>query len=85
MSADRPTSIMARRRVKRGAPIRVAASDNEALKRELDRWVNGREGWNEGEWNALMCDLRLQGFTDLIDTPKGREIIEGYLKSRCGK
>ncbi|MFH0799107.1 MAG: hypothetical protein V2A66_02855 [Pseudomonadota bacterium] len=69
-----------RRRVMRTSSVPVNKTDAKTLKRELNTWLAGRTIWNHGDWEGLLGDLRTKGYSDLIDTPKGRDAIGLYLE-----
>jgi hypothetical protein len=86
MPIEKITSKVERRRVCRTNTAPIANNDTHALKRDLDTWLSCHTSWNHEEWLGLLADLAGKGYTDLIDTPKGQELIGRYLEQRknCG-
>lgn len=80
MAIDRITTKTERRRIARPAEIKMPAPSAHALKSELNIWLEPRTCWNHEDWMNLLGDLREKGYTDLIDTPKGQELIGRYLE-----
>ena len=80
MPGDKITTKNERRRISRPAEIRMPVPSAQALKGELNTWLDSRTCWNHEEWLVLLGDLRERGYSDLIDTPKGQELIGRYLE-----
>lgn len=58
---------------------------SSSLKKELGSWLGERTIWNHDDWLCLLSGLRLKGYSDLIDTPKGHEAIGLYLEANRKK
>lgn len=86
MTTDRITTRTERRRVSRCGEVPIRQNDAETLRRDLDGWLESRNCWSHEEWLSLLGDLRQKGYSDLIDTPKGQELIGRYLENnkKCG-
>lgn len=51
------------------------------LKEELNNWLASRTVWNHEDWTRLLADLRVKGYSDLVDTPRGQDAIGLYLET----
>jgi hypothetical protein len=80
MVNEKVTSKLNRRKINRCANISVKNMSVDALKDHLNVWLESRTCWNHDEWVGLLSDLRDKGYSDLIDTPKGQEVIGRYLE-----
>ncbi len=81
MATEKITTRMERRRAVRPEGVVLGGSGVGELKEDLNRWLVGRSVWNHEEWEGLLRDLRTKGYSDLIDTPKGQEVIGRYLEN----
>lgn len=81
MATEKVTTRSERRRVLRPEGVVVRSSSVDELKQDLNQWLEGRTVWNHDEWEGLLGDLRTKGYSDLIDTPKGQEVIGRYLEN----
>lgn len=70
-----------RRRITKTEAIPTNKTSADSLKTELDTWLCGKTIWNHNDWLSLLSDLRTKGFSDLIDTQKGRDAIGLYLET----
>lgn len=52
-----------------------------SLRGELDGWLSCRSIWNHDDWLKLLGDLRMKGYSDLVDTPRGQDAIGLYLET----
>lgn len=80
MGIDKITARNERRRITRPAEIRLPVPSAQALKEELNVWLDCRTCWNHEDWITLLGDLREKGYSDLIETPKGQDLIGRYLE-----
>ncbi|MFH1830493.1 MAG: hypothetical protein ABH871_06940 [Pseudomonadota bacterium] len=80
MANEKITTKLERRRVSRCAEVPVKNLNAETLKQQLNTWLDNRTCWNHEDWLTLLGDLRERGYSDLIDTPKGQEVIGRYLE-----
>ncbi len=80
MTIEKITTRSARRRIARPADVRLPVPSAQALKEQLNTWLQTRNCWNHEDWLCLLSDLRERGYSDLIDTPKGQELIGRYLE-----
>ncbi len=80
MANEKITSKLTRRRVSCCAEVPVKNLSAEALRQHLNTWLGSRTVWNHEDWMTLLGDLREKGYSDLIDTPKGQEVIGRYLE-----
>ena len=83
MANEKVTSKLTRRKISRCAEVPVQNMSADALKQHLNTWLNNRTCWNHEDWMNLLNDLRSEGYSDLIDTPRGQEVIGKYLE--CNK
>ncbi|MFA4874707.1 MAG: hypothetical protein WC956_04420 [bacterium] len=79
-TTEKITTIAGRRRISRPAEVRMPLPSAQALKEELNVWLGARTCWNHEDWLCLLSDLREKGYSDLIETPKGQELIGRYLE-----
>lgn len=86
MANEKVTSKLARRKVSCCAEVPVKNMSADALKGHLNEWLVDRTCWNHEEWVGLLNNLRSKGYSDLIDTPRGQEVIGRYLEhnKKCG-
>jgi hypothetical protein len=82
MTIDKITTKCERRRINRTPDVPLGRNDATSLKQELDGWLTGRACWSHDEWTNLLTDLSRKGYSDLIETPKGQELIGRYLEQR---
>ena len=82
MSIDKITTKCERRHINRNPEIPVDRTEATALKQELDGWLTGRACWSHDEWTGLLGELSRKGYSDLIETPKGQELIGRYLEQK---
>jgi len=85
MVLERVTSKFKRRKISKCAEVPLKRNDSVALRKDLDTWLTGRTCWNHEDWMGLLTDLRTKGYSDLIDTPKGQELIGLYLENNKGQ
>ncbi len=85
MVLERVTSKFMRRKVAKCAEIPLKRNDAQALRKDLDGWLVGRTCWNHEDWLNLLGDLRQKGYSDLIETPKGQELMGLYLENNKGQ
>lgn len=81
MVLERVTSKFMRRKVSNCGEISLRRNDAAALRKDLDTWLTCKTCWNHEDWTGLLSDLRQKGYSDLIDTPKGQELIGLYLEN----
>ena len=81
MVLERVTSKFMRRKISKCGEVPLKRKDAAALRKDLDGWLTERTCWNHEDWTNLLTDLRQKGYSDLIDTPKGQELIGLYLES----
>ena len=80
MAIDKITTQYERRRIVRNDSAPLDKNDATSLKQELDGWLTGRACWSHDEWTNLLTELSSKGYSDLIETPKGQELIGRYLE-----
>lgn len=80
MVNEKVTSKLNRRKIARCGEVPVKNMNVDALKDHLNGWLANRTCWNHEDWMGLIADLRDKGYSDLIDTPKGQEVVGKYLE-----
>lgn len=83
MVNEKITSKLTRRKISGCSEVPIRNMSADALKQHLNDWLGDRTCWNHEDWSSLLNDLRAKGYSDLIDTPKGQEVIGRYLE--CNK
>lgn len=51
-------------------------------KKELNTWVRKRATWSHAEWEALLGELRSEGFEEWTENQEGRDLIGQYLEDK---